>query len=400
MLLLLASVLHARALSYPDGPQAGDPAPPLRITGWLQAPAVAADGWPVGKVVVLEFWGTTCTPCVEEIPHLNDLVEKFKSKPVQFVAATEDSQEVIERFLKKTPVKGWIGLCPGGIFGETNAYRVAAIPHTVIINPHGRIDAVLDPRELTPAIINASLSGKAPSPQHQMLYPGEVPGQRQAGINPMFQVLIQPSPQTWMPRGMSGFVARDSGAVSLQSDELARAISQVYDVRPILVISETEMPKDRYDFFVSMPKSPAKEDGRQKLEAAFSLAVEGSFGLSLKREARELNVLVLRTNAATVGKLLLSSQALGRRPDKLEPGELSLSDRPLSALCQELEVSAQQPVLDETGLTNHYNFALKWYQQNFRDINIPGLTAAVNSLGLDLISEKRPLDVVVVRKAP
>lgn len=32
------------------------------------------------KVILVDFWATTCHPCLEEMPHLNELYEKLKDK--------------------------------------------------------------------------------------------------------------------------------------------------------------------------------------------------------------------------------------------------------------------------------------------------------------------------------
>lgn len=45
-----------------------------------------------GKIVVINLWATWCVPCVEEMPMLNNMVNKFKGKDVVFLGATsEDS---------------------------------------------------------------------------------------------------------------------------------------------------------------------------------------------------------------------------------------------------------------------------------------------------------------------
>ena len=31
-----------------------------------------------GKITVINFWYTTCTPCVQELPHFNDVYEEYK----------------------------------------------------------------------------------------------------------------------------------------------------------------------------------------------------------------------------------------------------------------------------------------------------------------------------------
>lgn len=53
-----------------------------------------------GKIVVMNLWGTYCAPCIEEMPTLNNLVEKFKSQNVIFLAPATDEKADLEVFLK------------------------------------------------------------------------------------------------------------------------------------------------------------------------------------------------------------------------------------------------------------------------------------------------------------
>lgn len=52
-----------------------------------------------GKPTVLNFWFTTCTPCIEEMPVLNKIKQKFEGK-VNFIAITFSSQKSVAQFLK------------------------------------------------------------------------------------------------------------------------------------------------------------------------------------------------------------------------------------------------------------------------------------------------------------
>lgn len=54
-----------------------------------------------GKIVVVNLWGTFCAPCIEEMPKLNALVEKYKNKNVIFLAPAVDDKTLLEGFLKK-----------------------------------------------------------------------------------------------------------------------------------------------------------------------------------------------------------------------------------------------------------------------------------------------------------
>jgi peroxiredoxin len=53
-----------------------------------------------GKVVVLNFWYTSCPPCVEEMPALNELITRYPADKVVFLALTFDDAQKVGTFLK------------------------------------------------------------------------------------------------------------------------------------------------------------------------------------------------------------------------------------------------------------------------------------------------------------
>jgi thiol-disulfide isomerase/thioredoxin len=146
-----------------DGPEIGKDAPPLNLTKVLQTPAGASVKWEGlrGKVVVLEFWATSCGPFRESIPHWNELVSAFKDKPVQFIAITEEEESVVVAFLSRTPVHSWVGL------GQSlrSAYHIQGIPTAVIVNQSGVVAGVTHPVGLEPKHIQEVLrTGKSSLP--------------------------------------------------------------------------------------------------------------------------------------------------------------------------------------------------------------------------------------------
>ena len=141
-------------------PKVGEAPPLLQATELLQAPPNARmDATSLrGKIVVLEFWATWCGPCVAAIPHLNELAEKFKNKPVQFIAITAEDRATVERFLAKRPIKAWIALDTNNAMNK--AYGVTGIPHTVVLDKTGKIAAITYPTFLAGKSINDLLAGK------------------------------------------------------------------------------------------------------------------------------------------------------------------------------------------------------------------------------------------------
>jgi len=54
-----------------------------------------------GKVVVLNFWATWCAPCVEEMPSLVQLQQRFKDKGLSVVGVSIDVDgDAYQKFLK------------------------------------------------------------------------------------------------------------------------------------------------------------------------------------------------------------------------------------------------------------------------------------------------------------
>lgn len=56
-----------------------------------------------GRVVVMNFWFTTCGPCIKEMPLLNKLVGSYDTKNVVFLAPAPEKTTQIKKFLKRNP---------------------------------------------------------------------------------------------------------------------------------------------------------------------------------------------------------------------------------------------------------------------------------------------------------
>lgn len=90
-----------------------------------------------GKVIVLNFWATTCGPCVAEMPKLNSLVEKYSSNDkVIFLAITGDETERLLQFFKNRKFNYTI---VNHAVGSNERYEVSALPAHFVIDKTGDI---------------------------------------------------------------------------------------------------------------------------------------------------------------------------------------------------------------------------------------------------------------------
>lgn len=237
-------------------------------------------------MVVLEFWATWCAPCVEVIPHLNELAKKFESRGLQFISFTDKDAPVIEKFLRDHPIEGWVGLdTDRPMF---NGYGVEGVPHTVLVGADGGLLAATNPQAVTEHILEEILAGKVDEMRAKLPKP-LTPTDRLAGLRspdapgPLYELLIRPH--------------QDSGVVGIkgcQSQYIARgftvkdAIQNAYDVSLARAVIPEALGRDAYDILISIPRADS-----DSLRRALQQALETTFGLRLHREFREADVVAL-----------------------------------------------------------------------------------------------------------
>jgi thiol-disulfide isomerase/thioredoxin len=51
------------------------------------------------RPTLINFWFTSCVPCIKEVPVLNKLKERF-DKSINFIAITFDNDQRVQAFLK------------------------------------------------------------------------------------------------------------------------------------------------------------------------------------------------------------------------------------------------------------------------------------------------------------
>jgi thiol-disulfide isomerase/thioredoxin len=132
----------------------GKPAPQLEVR-WR--PNQEATSWDDlrGNVVVLDFWGTWCVPCVAAMPTLIEIHDQFRDKPVRWIAIHTPDQKTFEEFdsqLAKFRESAWSkrdlpfttvidqSVAEKEQSGKTSqSYSVAEWPTLIVIDQHGNV---------------------------------------------------------------------------------------------------------------------------------------------------------------------------------------------------------------------------------------------------------------------
>ncbi|TXI10149.1 MAG: TlpA family protein disulfide reductase [Rhizobium sp.] len=124
----------------------GDKAPDLNVITWLDAAGKADRPDFAGKIVVIDFWGINCGPCIAALPEVNAAAKHFADSEI-VVIGLHDSSGTLESVSEFANKRGLV--FPIAIdspdpkqqsFGATcSAFGVRGIPTCVVIDRSGRV---------------------------------------------------------------------------------------------------------------------------------------------------------------------------------------------------------------------------------------------------------------------
>ncbi|HEX8264485.1 MAG TPA: TIGR03435 family protein [Pyrinomonadaceae bacterium] len=384
-LLITIFSSSTRLNAQPQTPEIGAAAPNLNLSKVLQANKTAAvdlNGLK-GNVVVLEFWATWCVPCIPAIKHFNELSEKFKDKPVRFIAVSDDDELAVARFIKSQPIRGWIGLDNNR--ATIKSYQAMPFPHTVVIDRNGRIAAITQPKNVTEAVLNDLLADKQislPLKKDALADLEWDKSEAADGIVPLTQVIIKPSNV-----GTSGSMMR-AGHFTADGAVFLNLIVAAYQTTPFRVINN--LPESDKQYKVSIIVPPDREN---TLFPLFQQALVATFGINARREMRERDVFLLGASQGAAVKLQQSRSA--EKELSMMRGTIRSKKQQVKELAQQLEMLLGRPVIDKTGLTGEYDWELPYSRV---DKNVL-LKALSEKLGLELTETKQAIEMLVVEKS-
>jgi uncharacterized protein (TIGR03435 family) len=344
------------AIADKDGPEIGGVPPPLILTKTIQGSPATEISWDKlkGKVVVVEFWATWCGPCVAAIPHLNDLAEQFKDKPVVFISVTSENEDVVRLFLKNHPIKAWIGLDDYEVLNK--AFHVEGIPHAVIVDANGHIAAIAHPANIKPENLEEVLAGKKCSLPAPTVYTIDRFSDNVVSnqVPPLFEISIH---EHKMPQKIQGPICKwspiaDGCGFEGQIATIESALNFIFDKTSSRVAINCKLPDGFYDFELRAPSGHSNE-----LQNQFIAALRTTFGLEVKQTTKMMNVYVLtqiNTNALGLRKVEIS----GGGGNNI--GRFQLNGNTMKEIADYLEMALRKPVFDESNLKGVFDVDMKW----------------------------------------
>jgi len=363
----------------------GAPAPPLTLRAVLQAPAGTQGKLEelAGRPVVVEFWATWCGPCVDNIPHLNELAETYSGRAVQFISITDETDsDLVERFLKGHPIRGWVGFDKDA--STFKRYGMGGRPQTVLISSTGVVRGLAHPVSVTPQVLDDLLGDKPLNITEPQMPP--TLGLESGAPSPLVQVLIRPAAPPAISGSSPGGRVEHQGRYDAYGETLRQILADAYYVPEVRVEAPEWCDQVRYDLSVVTPQHEEKtrwELVTQMLQAAFHAQTH--------KEVRETPVYVLKRIPGREPNLK-PALSEGSVHTNIQNGSLEVIDATTRAIVRVASLLLNSEVLDDTALTGQYDFDLNWNPQDSSSL----MQAIHEQLGLDLAAERRNLEHLVV----
>lgn len=94
-----------------------------------------------GKITIISFWATWCTPCKKELSNLNELYDDWKVKyGLELVSVSTDNSRNVPKVKPFVDGQGWVFDCLLDVNEDLKrALNAPLIPYTVLLDQKGNI---------------------------------------------------------------------------------------------------------------------------------------------------------------------------------------------------------------------------------------------------------------------
>ena len=195
------------------------------------------------RLLIVDFFGTWCVPCVRALPKLSALQEKYKNE-INILLVSEETQVKLENFIKKQTNFSF----PVVIDEQKNfikLFQPPSYPYTVIVGKDGRVIAIPSPEEITEANIEKWLAMQTENADSVVVQTNENPEKvitsgdnRKTEVEPSQNKLVQLS-QEFMYAAKTG-------------EETSAFISQLSSISTDDLISTVKTDDDKKAFWINL----------------------------------------------------------------------------------------------------------------------------------------------------
>ena len=363
-------------------PERGTPAPALDTLKLLQAPLGARADWASlkGKVVVLEFWATWCSPCVASLPHLNQLVESLDPAKFQFISIDDEDLKAVQTFLTKKKMSGWVAVdTSGGVFG---VYGIESRPTTIIVDGNGKIVAVTEIDSVSAADLQAVVEGRNVAFKPVMEITEASVTSSPDAESSLFAVSVSKA----SPDAKTALVKHPPTGWDLLGESADSLMTDVFNVFGNRYVLKGPLPEGRYDVRVNSVGVP-----QTVMDSFVQQAVLAALHLLIQSKTLTKPAYILRATDASK-KLLSPSASTHAVKRGYWHGKYLLMNGTMDDLAYVLATGLENAVLNETGIDGTYDARFEVAGGDVDSLN----AVLKETLGLELVPGNQEMPITVL----
>ena len=334
-----------------------------------------------GKVIILDFWATWCSPCVKGLPKLSAFQQSYKND-IKIIPVSHEQKAVVKNFFQKLPA-----LQLPSVFNDTMLVKYfphRLLPHCVIIGKDGKLAAITTSEDLTSGQLSDLVQNRAAtftakidkvsfSWEKPLLFNNNGGDENDILYHSVLTRFVDGINGITMPTKINdsivGFKLTDQPVTVLylhafnkpeyyyKSRVYFEGIADTEKFIKDLPTRADSLKWDRENTFCYELIAPGLSDGerRQIMIKELDNAFKGLLGITCSMGQRQTNCLVLRlagkTNRLRSDGRYAEGSITSNRVEKVS----QYRNIQLKHLLPGLEDMAHMPVIDETGFTGHFD---------------------------------------------
>lgn len=353
-----------------------------------------------GKVTIIDFWATWCQPCLPSLIRLNQIQKEVGPDKLITVAIAPESKQDIRRAIQHLDASDIYFSNDGMIW---NQFMFYSVPHTVVIDKNGIIEAITYPGAINTALIRKMLNGEKVS------FPLKNDSPEVAGND------LTKDNKDLLNVSVSGYDSSSRGTKIYKQSSFEGTIlkfinftlpslyREVYGMpAPTWVIDQTKDSADagntaqkKYCVTVRLPRDSSEDEAFRLAQTAVNLSfpytatrvkrIKKVYNLVYRPKEHHLNFAPSDTTGHAESTFTTyGSNLIGKRIS---------ADNLMAYLSNEIGSMEGRIVLNKTHLNRKFDITLKWEYADSTSIK-----RELKKYGLYLVESEEPVDMLLIKK--
>jgi uncharacterized protein (TIGR03435 family) len=391
--IILACFLMAGHFSFSQPLQIGDVVPANIKLTILNSDRTIQISELRNKIVLVECWATWCGPCLSALQKFEKLQKQFGERLV-VLAVSGESPERLRRFIENKRPGVQVIADTAGIISRLFPHRI--IPHTVLIGKDGKICAITDAKNIIGDVIDKVWAGQAIRlPVKQDRTDFNLAAYFNADTTHQQMFIMQPAVSDVGTFTKSypntNFADR---RITIVNGTRSLLFRYAYDKNHLRTINLYEDEKEYKELEKFCIDAWVAEKSKTRLRNFLQKQFNNRFiDVEAKIEKRLMKVYVLKANDSALQKLQKTKE---HNEDYAAGGGFfdgkGVRIEKLAEYLEDFGI-VQKPVIDKTGLPDHYSIYFEWEPEQRSS-----LFNALQRLGLFLEEGEELIDILIIKK--